>query len=180
LETHHLKALTELLKVYNTRNIVSANMSVFNDARTTFLSIWSRYEWDIESMSSLKMMEASMELAAIMLKSNLDSYGTEMFHIVADKATMIFSDDSSRLIWILISIGLVYQKYRNWYEASSWFENALSTAYRTLKPNDGVRKSLEAAMERRHFSYINDEARPYKSVFGVTGIAIRPARLHLD
>jgi hypothetical protein len=45
--------------------------------------------------------------------------------------------------------------------------------------HDGIRISLEEAFEVRYFSYVNDEGRPFKSIFSVNGLKITPTRLHM-
>ena len=81
---------------------------------------------------------------------------------------------------MLISIGLVYQRYRSWEEAKLWFQYALSMSMQVFDEKDGIRMSLEEAMDVNHFSYITEEVRPYKTVFGVSGLKIMPTRLHME
>jgi hypothetical protein len=42
---------------------------------------------------------------------------------------------------------------------------------------DSIKRSLPAALfeNKRHLSYLNDEGRPFKMIFGVCGFTIRPA-----
>jgi len=180
LEIQQLQARSELLKLYKKHNTVGNNFTAFVNARNALLSIWRNYEWDGESESSLRMMEASMELTAALLKAGFTAEANKIFHTIVDKATTLFSEDAERTIWVLISIGLVYQTHRNWQEASSWFEHALAMALIEYNAKDGIVKSLETSLRKRHFSYITDEGKPYKTIFGINGITVRPGRLHLD
>jgi hypothetical protein len=67
------------------------------------------------------MMEASMELGAAMLHANFDNLSEEIFGAVSDQARTLFARDLERSIWVDITIGLIYQKYRTWATSSRWF-----------------------------------------------------------
>ena len=105
-----------------------------------------------------------------------------MFRDASDKAAVIFGSDDERTVWVLITIGLVYQTHMTWDDAEEWFEGAFSAALanKAWGPKDGIVRALQNAMDHRHFSYVSDKGRPFKTVFGVSGITIRPGRLHLE
>ena len=69
-----------------------------------------------------------------------------------------------------------------WDDAEEWFQEAFSAALANTAwdPKDGIVRSLQNAMDRHHFSCVSDEGRPFKTVFGVSGIVITPGRLHLE
>lgn len=68
-----------------------------------------------------------------------------------------------------------------WDDAEEWFEEAFAAALvnKAWGPKDGIVRSLQNAMDHHHFSYVSDEGRPFKTIFGVSGVTTRPGRLHL-
>lgn len=85
------------------------------------------------------------------------------------------------LFGALISISLVYQRHEEtWDEVSGWYEQAYSAVLLMWDENDGITLALAKARENRHFAYVTDEGRPFKSIFGITSVTIRPGRLHID
>lgn len=69
-----------------------------------------------------------------------------------------------------------------WGDAEEWFEEAFAAALANEEwgPKDGIVRSLQNAMDHHHFSYVPNEGRPFKTIFGVSGIKIMPGRLHLE
>ena len=120
-----------------------------------------------------------MQLALEMFKAAFEFEAEVMFNRVSETATMIFHADDERTIWILISIGLAYQTYGTWSQAERWFEHALANALSVWDDDDEIVKSLQKGVDEKHFSYLSDEGRPFKTIFGVSGISIRPGRLHM-
>ena len=175
-----LRARSELLKYYIKHNVVADHYSDFSTVTELFVVSWARATWDRESFKCHEIIEASMELAAAVLRADLTSDANWMFHEIRMKTSNVFGVDDERTIWTAISIGLVYQRYRTWSEARPWFEQAYAAADAVWGLKDGITKSLEKSLEKRYFSYINDEGRPFKTIFGVSGMKIMPTRLHIE
>lgn len=182
LALQNLRARSELLSLYAKMGKVNDNIAAFADAQRAFSVIWSRYDWDKKKFQCTEVMEAGMQLAASFLKPGFPLEAKELFRRIEEVATSFMGWDDERTIWTLISIGLVYQRYTTWNEAEEWFQQAFSAALasRRWDNEDGIVMSLQQAMDNYHFTYVSDEGRPFKTIFGVSGIAIRPGRLHLE
>lgn len=178
----HVQAMAERLRIYKRLGKVNVNESYFVSAEESLKRIWRDYDWDKERFQSIELIEASMQLALDVFRGGYEKYALRMFHRVDDKAKSLFGNDDERTIWILITIGLAYQSNASWDQASEWFEGAFAAALVSDRwdEEDGIVRALQNALDKRHFSYLSDEGRPYKSIFGVTGISIRPGRLHLS
>jgi hypothetical protein len=178
-----LKGWAELLKIYQKSGRVREKYDSFVTAHNTFNEILKNYPWDQptrEKFKSLLVVEAATELtAAFVLADHLEP-AKRMFNMCVERAHEVFGDDDERTVWLLISIGLVYQRHKGWDMAKTWFEQALAIAMTKYDEKDGILISLEEAFEVKHFSYINDEGRPFKTIFGVSGLKIMPTRLHLE
>ena len=175
-----LRACAELVKLYVKLETIWYNLIQLEEATTAFQAVFTTYEWDKKKFKSLEVMEALLEVAAAVLRTGRDPQASVMFRQATDKAEGLYGPDDERTIWMLISVGLVYQNSRTWSDARQWFDQALAAAMTAFGENDGITRSLEAARENRHFSYLNDEGRPFRTVFGVSGIKITPGRLHLE
>lgn len=177
---HRGKAWSELLKLYAKLDAVWDNTCAYASANDAFFAILQFYPWDGQSFKSLEVMEALLELAAAFLRSGQDEDANKQFQEAISRAEHVFGTADERTIWMLISVGKAYQSARGWHTARQWFERALAAAMTAYPEEDGITKSLNAAMQNGHFRYLNDEGRPFRTVFGVNGISIRPGRLHLD
>ena len=104
----------------------------------------------------------------------------KLFQEIEHKAEDVFGWDEECTTWIKISIGIVYQKHKNWNNAKPWLEHARAASYVANREEDGIFVALDEAMDKCYFTYLSDEGRPFKTVFGVSGITIRLNRLHLD
>ncbi|KAK8131642.1 hypothetical protein PG984_008080 [Apiospora sp. TS-2023a] len=177
-----LKAHGELVMLYHKLDQFEMNQSACNYALHSLHNAWDGFDWEKCKIESFDFVEVVLQLTANFLKSghNRDAYN--VFRQVSEKATDTFGADDERTVWVLISIGIVYQTHMTWDDASEWFEEALAAASRSSAwpKTDGVVLSLERARDNCHFSYISDTGRPYKTVFGVTGIKVLPGRLHLE
>jgi tetratricopeptide (TPR) repeat protein len=183
LSAHRLKAWAELLRLYQRTNDAIVSMSSFQKAHDAFKDVLREYPWHERTrrkFESFEVLEAALELIAPFVKANYLDDAKRMLQMCEEKVTPVFGDDDERTIWMYISIGLMYQKYRDWNDAQPWFERALAAAMEKYDENDGIRISLEEAMEVRYFSYVNDEGRPFKTIFGVNGLRIMPTRLHME
>ena len=176
----NLEARSELLKLYQSSGAVLENIGSFQEAWQTASTVWTTYDWDPKCFKSIKMMEACMKLAGVFLKAKFLQEAKDIFRKVEDKATVLYGCEDERTIWVLISIGLLYQNVRGWRDAEAWFQQALAFSYTAYGDNDGITRSLETSLEKQHFSYVSDEGRPFKTIFGVNGICIRPGRLHVE
>jgi hypothetical protein len=177
-----LRARAELLKHHISKGdrLSPADKHAFETAGDHLKIFWGRADWNAKRFESHEIIEASLELATGVLRGKLVKHARWMFGEIEKKATSIFGEDDERTIWALINIGIIYQTYRTWGEARRWFEQAYSAADAAWGMNDGVYRSLERAFETRRFAYLNDEGRPFETIFGVCGVTIRPTRLHLE
>ncbi|KAL1604846.1 hypothetical protein SLS60_004386 [Paraconiothyrium brasiliense] len=182
LTVQGLRARAELLRHHISKGgrMSVADRSAFETAADLMKVFWGRALWNREEFKSHEIIEASLELAAGVLRGELVKHAQWMFREIQKKATNIFGEDNERTIWALINIGIIYQTHRTWPEAKPWFQSAYAAADAAWGMKDGVYRSLEKALANRHFAYINDEGRPFKTIFGVCGVTIRPTRLHLD
>ena len=176
----NLEARCELLKHFQSSGPISENAGHFREAWRAANASWVAYDWNAERFKSLNMMEVCMKLAGVFLKAGFHREAKEIFRKVEDKAATLYGCENERTIWILISIGILYQNIRGWRDAQEWFQQALAFSYTAFGGNDGITRSLEASLEKEHFSYVSDEGRPFKTIFGVGGLIIRPGRLHLE
>lgn len=172
----------ELLALYKKLDVVDQHAAAFRGAINVLAKTWEHVDWDDDLLEHFELMEASLQLIANMLKCGYQDESHELFEQAVDLAVRAFGANDERTIWILITIGIVYQTHMEWDDARNWFEQAFARALDEWGPDskDGVVKSLQVALDREHFSYVSDEGRPYKTIFGVSGITVRPGRLHLE
>jgi hypothetical protein len=178
-----LRARTELLKYYlkTAGGVNLANKDAFLTAKDILSSYWSSVHFEPNSFKSQEAVEASLELTAATLKGCFDVYARDMFRVVEAAMVRMLGSHDERTIWMFISIGIIYQSYRTWDVARPWFERAWAAADARWGSSDGITRSLSSALfDKRHFSYINDEGRPFETIFGVCGLTIRPTRLHIE
>ncbi|KPM45639.1 hypothetical protein AK830_g910 [Neonectria ditissima] len=182
LPIQNLRARAELLSLYQKLDAIDAHTSAFEDAHNALNRIWRSYQWHEERFQCVEMMEAYMQVVANMLKGGYEAVAKAQFRQVADKAESLFMFNDERAVWINITIGLVYQTHMTWDDAQEWFSRALAGAMANTQWNaeDGIVRALDNARDKHHFSYISDEGRPYRTIFGISGITIRPGRLHLE
>ena len=182
LRVQHLKALAELLKLYGKLGHAADHEADFQGALDSLEKAWEAYVWREDSIESFDFMEAALQLVANVLKYGNQNKALVMFRKASEKSAEVFGWEDERNVWVNITIGIVYQTHMSWVKAEEWFEQAYSAALanKDWGPKDGIVRSLENAMDHHHFSYVSDEGRPFKTVFGVSGITIRPGRLHLD
>lgn len=175
-----IRARTELLNYHLKQGVNITNKEDFMTSPNVLLVYWTNIYHDRATFKSQEAVEAALELAAAVLKGNFDFLATPMFRTIEQKTQQTFGLLDERTIWMFISIGIVYETYRRWDDARPWFERAWAAGDSIWGFDDGVTRSLTNAFEKRHFSYITDEGRPFKTVFGVCGFTVRPTRLHLE
>ncbi len=182
LGVQHLKAQAELLRLYDRFGEADKHEAVFEGALESLNKAWEAYSWNEDSIESFDFMEAALQLVANSLKCGYQPQARRMFLEASEKASVVFGSADERTVWVLITIGLVYQTHMTWDDAEEWFENAFGAALANKKwgPKDGIVRSLQNALDHHHFSYVSDEGRPFKTIFGVSGVTIRPGRLHLE
>ena len=182
LVIQHIKAHAELLKLYDRFDEAGEHEAEFEGALASLNKAWEAYSWEEDSIESFDFMEAALQLVANSLKCGYQLQARDMFREASEKASDVFGSDDERTVWVLITIGLVYQTFMTWDDAAEWFEQAFAAALanRQWGPKDGIVRSLQNATDHHHFSYVSDEGRPFQTIFGVSGITIRPGRLHLE
>ncbi|KAK2598556.1 hypothetical protein N8I77_011959 [Diaporthe amygdali] len=181
--SQHLRARSELISFYDKTDQIDQNELEFANASAAFKEAWRSFDWTSMNFACVEVLEAGLQLAVSFHKCGYETDARDMFVDAQNRCLGAFGASDERTVWALISIGMVYQRYaKTWDEAEEWFQQAYSGALgnKNWGPEDGVTLSLAKALEKRHFAYVTDEGRPYKSIFGVTGITIRPGRLHLD
>ncbi|KAJ0122498.1 hypothetical protein J7T55_003011 [Diaporthe amygdali] len=178
----HLVARGELLALYEKLDVADQRVAAFESAMNALKQTWDLVDWDEDRLEHFEIMEASLQLIANMLKSGYKNEARRFFEEAVELAAKTFGTTDERTIWILITIGIVVQTHMGWSDARDWFEQAFAAALDEWGPDpkEGIVKSLQVALDREHFSYVSDEGRPYKTVFGVSGIRIMPGRLHLE
>ncbi|KAJ3535651.1 hypothetical protein NM208_g7047 [Fusarium decemcellulare] len=179
LTVQNLRARGELLDLYQKLDLVAARWGAFVSTLSALDRIRESYSWDEERYESIDVMEAYMQVVANILKSGFPDIAKAQFCKVSLVAEVLFTHSDERAVWINITIGLAIQRYMGWDDAEEWFNRAYSGAI-GWGPKDGIVKSLENARKNHHFSYISDEGRPFKTICGISGIVIRPGRLHLE
>lgn len=181
LAVQHLRSRAELINLYEKMAVVPSKKAAILDTILATDGILSSYVWNKDKYECLDVLEAAMQVAANLLKTKFDAPAMSIFTLVADKFEFMYQYDSEQSVWALITIGLAYQTHRSWDDASYWFQRALSGALAgaSFPLGDGILESLEHGIDIRHFSYVNDEGRPYRTIFGVKGLTIAPRRLHL-
>jgi hypothetical protein len=67
-----------------------------------------------------------------------------------------------------LHIGIVYQTHRIWDVARRWFNRAWAAADALWESADGITRYLFVTLfgNKRHFSYLNDEGRAFKTILG--------------
>lgn len=178
----YVKATSELLRLYVKLGTVHDHKEMFLSARNVFDQVEFDYDWYEERYECIEVMEALLQLAADVLRGHFDIMARYMFRKVVDQAIPLFGYNDERTVWIQITVGIAYQSLTTWGQAWEWFEEAYSGALANPKwgEKDGIVRSLRNALDKHHFSYLSDEGRPFKTIFGVSGITIRPGRLHLE
>jgi tetratricopeptide (TPR) repeat protein len=141
LTVHRLKAWAELLRLYQRTNDTIVSKQTFQNAHNAFMNVLRGYPWHERTkrkFESFQVLEAALELVAPFVKDNYLVVARRMLQMCEEKVTPVFGDDDERTIWMYISIGLMYQKYRDWNDARPWFERALSAAMEKYDENDGI------------------------------------------
>ena len=180
LEIQSLKARSELLKFYNKTNRNLEQTAIFKSAIDVASVVMYSKKWDKQCFKSFETLEVLIELSASILRGSFENEAWRIFNQIEHKAEDDFGWDDERTIWGKISIGIIYEKQKGWDYAKTWFNHAYAASMAANGDEDGITLALQKAFDKRHFAYLSDEGRPFKSIFGVNGITFRPARLHID
>lgn len=174
-EQHHhkfaaqnLRAIAELIELYGKSGRLDAAVEEHSKAYAVFLTIWRQ-----DGTITKDLINASLDVAAQSLKLNY-SEAEEMFHAMQDRAVETLGPDHKRTIWILIRIGLMYQNANRWKDAQPRFEQALAASMTANGLEDALTKSLEAALENEHYSFLNSDPEDFVTIVGSRGVHISP------
>ena len=153
LGTQHLKAQAELVNLYDKMGQSHRHQAKFEDALESANKAWVAYKWEEDEIESLDFMEAVLQLFANLLKCGYHWQAKLMFRKASEKASVVFGSDDERTVWILITIGLVYQTHMTWIDAEEWFEQAFAVALANKEwgPKDGIVRSLQNAIDHHPF-----------------------------
>ena len=173
-----LKAEAELLKLLKNLDRASEYPTATDLALDSLDRAWQDFNWDGNEIDDFDFMTAALQLVANALKCGCLLRAKQTFHKIAQKASGLFDSTDDRTVGILINIGIVHQTHLTWDDAAEWFEQALNYSSDWGR-KDGIVRSLHNALDRRHFSWVSDEGRAYKTIFGATGVVITPGRLNL-
>lgn len=168
------------MKFYNKTNQDGAHRAMFLSSVDVATTVIYREKWDKQHFRSFEVMEALLELSASILRGAFEDEAWSLFNKIEHKAEDDFGWDEERTVWGKISIGIIYEKTKGWEYAKLWFNHAYAASMIANGEEDGITKALQVALDKHHFSYLSDEGRPFKTIFGVSGITFRPARLHID
>jgi tetratricopeptide (TPR) repeat protein len=135
--------------------------------------------WKSDSEKSKELMEASVDVAKLLIQAGRGADAKEVLRSVEQEAVDSFGPDDDRTIFLLMRIGVMYQSEQNWDEAEPRFEQALAASMTAHGLEDGLTKTLETALENRHYSYLSRESGAFKSILGTSGIVIRPGSFFL-
>jgi hypothetical protein len=180
LEIQNLKARSELLKFYNKTYQNFEESASFQSVVDTATVVIYHKIWDKQCFKSFEVLRALPELSAAVVKGSFGDEAAKLFKQIEQKADDNFGWDEERTIWRKISIGIIYERFKGWEYARPWFDHANAASIAANGDEDGITKALQVALDKHHFSYLLDEGRPFKTIFGVNGITFRPTRLHID
>ncbi|KAI9656019.1 MAG: hypothetical protein M1821_005080 [Bathelium mastoideum] len=125
-----------------------------------------------EQLKSQLLIEKLLQLAMAIPEAGFHNQAKTMLRNVETKVETVFASDSERTIWILITVGLAYRNRLSWDDAKQCFDQALSDALLEYNAQHGIVISLADVMEVPHFSYVNAEGQPYKTIFAVSGLTV--------
>ena len=97
-------------------------------------------------------MEVLLDVVTSVLKADFPSKAAAMFPEIRQKAANGFGWIDEVTIWAGIYIGIIYQRYRSWKSAIPWFECAWAASFVANGAEDGITRSLQTVIEKRHFS----------------------------
>ncbi len=108
LNIQHLKAQAELLKLYDRAH---EHEAMFEAALESLDRAWEAYSWEADSIESFNIVGATLQLVANSLKCGYQLQAKRRFREASEKTSAAFESADERTVWILITIGLVYQTH---------------------------------------------------------------------
>lgn len=121
-----LRATADLLSLYQKLGMQSAHYAGFQRAQTAVSSILDGHVlWGLNDFYGFEVVEAALEVVARLIKCGYMKEGTVLFRKIQDVGLSVFGPSDERLIWTLISIGLVYQTHGTWEDARDWSRELL-------------------------------------------------------
>ena len=128
LAVQYIKAQAELLKLYDKLGEANEHGAEFEGALASLGKAWEAYSWEEDLIESFSMIEAGLQLITNALKCGYQFHARRMFRQASEKASTAFESDDERTVWVLFTIGLVYQTFMTWDDAEEWFEEAFAAA----------------------------------------------------
>lgn len=169
LAAQDLRGRAALIELYRKSGRTDAAVEELSKAQASFLATWK-----LDGKITKELIDASLEVAIQSLKSAQYNDADDMFHMMQDRVVETFGPDHSRTIWILIRIGLMYQNENRWNDAKPRFEQALAASMTANGLDDALTRSLEAALENEHYSFINSDPEDFITIVGSRGVRISP------
>jgi tetratricopeptide (TPR) repeat protein len=169
LAVQNLRARAALIELYRESGRTDAAVEELSKAQASVLDTWK-----LVGKITKELIDASLEVAAQSLKLEQYNDADEMFHMMQDRVCETFGPDHSRTIWILIRIGLMYQNGNRWKDAEPWFEQALAASMTANGLEDALTRSLEAALDNEHYSFIDSDPEDFITIVGSRGVRISP------
>ncbi|KAK0106080.1 hypothetical protein ONS95_004585 [Cadophora gregata] len=174
LAVKNIRARCELIQLYQNLQREEDRIASLTRAREFLADIWKS-----DSEKSKELMEASVDVAKLLVQAGKAADAKDVLRSVEQEAVDSFGPDDDRTIWLLMRIGVMYQNEHDWDEAEPRFEQALAASMTQHGLEDGLTKTLESALEKRHYSYLSRESGAFKSILGTSGIVIRPGSFFL-
>jgi len=181
LAGQRLHAIAEIIDLYRTRGFSYTSgdyIGIIQKAESAFNATVRNRAWNPDDEGDFDILKACLRVAKSMLDVNEYARANKMFHKITEMTERVFGL-GEHAITMLIEIGRFHQERNGWSSSRPWFEHALANAIQELPEKDGVRAALEMAKDKRHFCYSDSSGRPFKTIFGVSGVTIRPPRLYL-
>jgi tetratricopeptide (TPR) repeat protein len=169
LAAQNLRARAALIELYRESGRTDSAVEELSKAQALFLDTW-----ELIGKISREFIDASLEVAAQSLKSEQYNDTDEMFQVMQERVCETFGPDHSRTIRILIRIGLIYQNGNRWKDAEPRFEQALAASMAANGLEDALTRTLEAALENQHYSFIDSDPEDFVTIIGSRGMRISP------
>lgn len=104
------------------------------------------------------LLESCTQIARLHIENDHRQVAEDIYERIGAEAEDTLGTDHPATIRILIRIGKTYQAKNMWTNAQSWFERALAASMTANGLEDAMTKSLEAAIENKHYSASELEA----------------------
>jgi tetratricopeptide (TPR) repeat protein len=104
------------------------------------------------------LLETCTQVARLHIENDYRQDAEDIFERIGAEAEDTLGTDHQATIRILIRIGKTYQVKNMWTNAQPWFERALAASMTANGLEDTMTKSLEAAIENKHYAASELEA----------------------